>query len=175
MADEFTIDSAEFKVFYKAMTNVDVEIKKSLRKRLMDAAKPIVEEVKQAELALPSKREAGETRKKKGATLGLRASLANATKSDFNGTGKGAAVHIRVSTTKFMAVSGRPRTIPYYVDGRKSDWRHPIYGRRALSEDWARQKATPFLGVTIIPHKEEFAREVTDAVMDALAAVTPIK
>ena len=173
MADEFTIDSAEFKAFYKAMTKVDPEVKKSIRKRLMDAAKPIVEEVKQAELNIPATREAGETRKKKGATLGLRASLANATKADFNGTSKGAAVHIRVSTTKFMAASGRPRTLPYYMEGRrKRAWRHPVFGNR---EVWVAQSSHPVLAPTVLQHKEKFAKEVTEAVMDALQAVTPIK
>ena len=173
MADEFTIDSAEFKAFYKAMTKVDPEVKKSIRKRLMDAAKPIVEEVKQAELNIPATREAGGTRKKKGETLGLRASLAKATKADFNGTSKGAAVHIRVSTTKFMAASGRPRTVPYYMEGRrKRAWRHPVFGNRDV---WVAQSSHPFLAPTVLQHKEKFAKEVTEAVMDALQAVTPIK
>lgn len=173
MADEFTIDSAEFKAFYKAMTKVDPEVKKSIRKRLMDAAKPIVEEVKQAELNIPATREAGATRKKKGETLGLRAALANATKADFNGTSKGAAVHIRVSTTKFMAASGRPRTLPYYMEGRrKRAWRHPVFGNRDV---WVAQSSHPFLAPTVLQHKEKFAKEVTEAVMDALQAVTPIK
>jgi hypothetical protein len=173
MADDFTIDSAEFKAFYKAMTKVDPEVKKAIRKRLMDAAKPIVAEVKQVELNIPATHEAGATRKKKGENLGLRAALASATKADFNGTSKGAAVHIRVSTTKFMSASGRPRTIPYYIEGRrKRSWRHPVFGNRDV---WVTQSAHPFLAPTVSAHKEKFAKEVTDAVMDALQQVTPLK
>jgi len=171
--DDFTVDVAEFKAFYKALGNIDPEIKKQLRKRLMDAAKPIVEEVKQAEINIPASREAQTGRKKRGETMGLRAALANATKADLKGTGRGAAVHIRVSTTKFMSASGRPRTIPYYMEGRrKRPWRHPVFGNR---EVWVAQKPHPFLAPTVSKHREDFQKQVTSAVLDALSEVTNMK
>ena len=171
--DDFSIDSAEFKAIYKALGKVEPEIKKQLRKRLMEVAKPIVEEVKQAELNIPASREAQKGRKKRGETMGLRAALANATKADINGTGRGAAVHIRVSTTKFMAASGRPRTIPYYMEGRrKRPWRHPVFGNR---EAWVVQKPHAFLAPTVSKHREDFKNQVTSAVLDAISQVTPMK
>jgi len=170
MADDFEIDYKEFGKFYSAMSKVDPEVKKQLRKRLMEAAKPIVDEVKTVELQIPSKSGQAESkRKKRGENLGLRQSLAAATIADLKATKRGGAVHIRVSTTRFMAASGRPRTLPYYMEGRrKRPWRHPVYGNR---ENWVTQRPHPFLGVTVMKHKNEFEKQVTSAVLDAIASV----
>ena len=167
---QLEIDTKEFILFYKAISMTDIELKKSLRKRMMALAKPIVDDVKQAEKNIPSSRGVvGQTRKKKGEHLGLRASLAAATKADFNGTGRGAVMHIRVSGTRFMAVSGRPRTIPYYMEGRrKRDWRHPVFGNR---ENWVKQDKHPFLNITVFKHEADFLREVSKAVEDTLSYI----
>lgn len=163
-------DSSEFVKFYKALAQVDPDLKKALRKRLMVMAKPVVSDVKQAALSIPSSRETGGTRKKKGATLGLRASLAAAAKVDFNGTRPGAVLHIRISTTRFMAVSGRPRTLPYYMEKRrKRPWRHPVFGN---SDVWVQQEGHAFLMPTVIQHKPKFINEVKNAVDDALNQIS---
>jgi len=172
MADTFKVDDKEFVAFYKALAQFDPELKKALRKRLIELAKPVVAEVKAAELSLPSNRELGGTRKKKGGHLGLRASLAAATKADFNGTGRGAVLHVRVSTSRFLTVSGRPRTIPFYVEGRRKDpWKHPIFGRREKIEDWVIQKPKPFLGVIVSRNKPAFAMAVEKAVNDVATEI----
>ena len=166
---QFEIDAKEFAVFYKAISMTDPELKKSLRKRMLALAKPIVDDVKQAEMNIPSRRDVGDTRKKKGETLGLRASLAAATKADFNGTGRGAVLHIRVSGTRFVSVSGRKRTLPYYMEGRrKRPWRHPVYGNR---NKWVQQPSHPFLNVTVMKHEKEFVNQVSKAVEDTLSYI----
>lgn len=166
MADGLKVDTKEFIAFYKAISQTDKELKKSFRKRLMLLAKPIVAEVKAAELAIPSKGASGPTRKKKGETLGLRASLAAATKADFNATGRGSVLHVRVSKTRFAAVSGRYVSLPYYMDGRrKRAWRHPVFGDKNV---WIKQDAHPFLGKTVDKYKPEFARQIGKAVEDTL-------
>ena len=48
---------------------------------------------------------------------------------------------------------------------RKRAWRHPVFGNR---ENWVEQKSHPFLAVTVLPHKMQFAGEVTKALDDAL-------
>ena len=161
------IDPADFAKRVREISQVDPEFKKAVKKRLKTAAEPVVEEVKRAALSIPAKGgDATAARKKRGENLGLRASLANATISDINPTKKGAILKIRVSTTKFISASGRPRTIPYYMEGRrKRAWRHPVFGNR---ENWVEQKPHPFLGVTVLPHKMKFAGEVTQALDDAL-------
>jgi hypothetical protein len=161
------IDPTDFAKRVREISQVDPEFKKSIKKRLKTAAEPVVQEVKRAALVIPAKGgDAEASRKKKGENLGLRASLANATIADVNPTKKGAILKIRVSTSKFMSASGRPRTIPYYMEGRrKRAWRHPVFGNR---ENWVAQQPHPFLGVTVLPHKMKFASEVTQALDDAL-------
>ncbi|MEI8286040.1 MAG: hypothetical protein WCG15_01940 [Actinomycetes bacterium] len=109
------IDRSEFISFYKSINAVSPEIQKSMRKRLNVAAKPIVADIKQAALSLPSKVESGQTQQSYENLFSLRRAVASSVKSRFNGTGKGGVLQIRVSTTDFMAISGRPRTLPYYL------------------------------------------------------------
>ena len=169
MAEEIKCDSTEFIKFYKAVANIDPEVKKQIRKHLMQAAKPIVQDVKNTVLALPSNRSVTGTRKKKGESLGLRASIANAAKADFNGTGRGAVAHIRISTSKFMSASGRSRTLPYYLEGRrKRAWRHPVFGNR---EVWTAQDPKPYLASTVFKHRDEFEKAVSEAVDQALQVI----
>lgn len=162
------LDAADFAKRVREIQKVEPEFRKNVKKRLKLAAEPVVQKVKQAVLNIPSKGgEVSSTRKRKGEYLGLRASLANAAGSDINPTKKGAIVKIRISTTKFMKASGRPRSIPYYVEGRrKRPWKHPVFGNR---EVWPIQPPHPFLGVTIVQYKKEFASQVVDALNDALA------
>jgi len=161
------IDPTDFAKVVKEIAQVDPNFKKVVRKRLKTAAEPVVQEVKRAALAIPAQGgEATAGRKKKGQSLGFRASLANAAISDVNPTKKGAILKIRISTTKFLSASGRPRTLPYYMEGRrKRAWRHPVFGNR---ENWVSQQSHPFLGVTVLPHKKDFANEVVQALDDAL-------
>ena len=169
MADD-AIKAEEFVKFYKAVSQIDPELKKALRKHLMSKVAPIVEEVRQAALAIPSNREVGGTRKKKGQTLGLRASLAAAAKADFNGTGRGAVVHIRISKTRFQAVSGKEnRSLPHYMEGRrKRPWRHPVFGNK---EVWVEQSSHPFLGVTVWKNQDKFIKGVSDSVEETIQAL----
>jgi hypothetical protein len=171
------VQADEFKKYYRQISNVDAEVRKALRKNLMEAAKPVVEKVRQAALAIPSKGgEAVATRKKKGESLGLRQSLAAATKADLNATGRGAGVHIRVSRSKFASVSGRPGGLPYYVDKRvKKPWRHPVFADAGASKGswkgaWVTQPAHPFLGVTASKYRKEYEKAVSKATVDALKA-----
>jgi hypothetical protein len=159
----FRVDSDEFKAFYKALSSVDPEMRKALRRNLVLLAKPVVAQVKASALAIPASREVVGTRKKKGSNLGLRASIAGAVKADIHGMGKGAAVHIRVSGTRFVALSGQPnRSLPYYMEGRrKRPWRHPVFGNR---ENWVVQQKHPFLGDVVARNKPAFEKSVEKAV-----------
>lgn len=173
MADEQVLDAKAFVGFYKAVSKIDPQIKTALRRHIMSKTAPIVEEVRQAALAIPASREAGSTRKKKGSSLGLRASLAAAAKADFNGTSKGGVVKIKISSTRFLSVSGREnRSLPYYVEGRrKRAWRHPVFGN---TEVWVTQEKHPFLWVTVSKHKQEFVNSVQSAVDETLQALDSV-
>lgn len=170
------VKAEEFGDYYKRIGKVDVEIRKALRRRLTAAAKPVVAEVKQAALSIPAKGgNAVVKRRKSGETVGLRASLAMATQSYFYATAKGGGIKIRVSRSKFEAVSGRPNTIPYYVEGRrKRAWKHPVFEKTkgpvtsGNAENWITQKPSPFLGVTVQKHRDAYGKEVTAAITDAI-------
>ena len=168
------IDRSEFISFYKSIGQVSPEIQKAMRKRLNAAAKPIVAEVKQAALALPSKVENGGTQEGYENLFSLRRAIASSVKSRFNGTGRSGVLQIRVSTSEFMALSGRPRTIPYYLEGRKRRWRHPVFGNK---DKWVDQEARPFLAVTAYkPHNVELVYEALGgAVEDGLTVMTNSK
>lgn len=174
MAEEAVeINAKEFVGFYKAVSKIDSELKKALRREMVSKTAPIVEEVRQAALAIPASRDAGSTRKKKGQTLGLRASLAAAAKADFNGTSKGGVVKIKISSTRFLSVSGRVnRSLPYYVEGRrKRAWRHPVFGN---TDVWVEQQKHPFLGVTVMRHKKDFVNAVQGAVDETMKALDSV-
>jgi len=170
------VKAEEFGDYYKRIGKVDVEIRKALRRRLTAAAKPVVAEVKQAALSIPAKGgNAVVKRRKSGETVGLRASLAMATSSYFYATAKGGGIKIRVSRSKFESVSGRPNTIPYYVEGRrKRAWKHPVFEKTkgpvtsGNAQNWITQKASPFLGVTVQKHRDAYGKEVTAAITDAI-------
>jgi len=170
MADNVDYDVSEFVKFYKAVGNIDVELKKQLRKAIMESTKPIVQDVRSTVLALPSKRSVTSTRKKKGETLGLRASIAAATKSEFDGNAKrGALVRIKVSGSRFQAVSGRYRTLPRYLEGRtKKVWRHPVFGNK---EVWVSQNSKPYLFNTVLKYRDAVERSIAKAVDDTLQTI----
>ena len=168
------IDRSEFISFYKSIGQVSPEIQKAMRKRLNAAAKPIVAEVKQAALALPSKVENGSTQEGYENLFSLRRAIASSVKSRFNGTGRGGVLQIRVSSTEFVALSGRPRTIPYYLEGRRRRWRHPVFGNR---DNWVEQAPKPFLNVTAYSPQnvDKVYDAIGKAVEDGLTVLTNTK
>lgn len=170
MAEQIEIDASQFVSFYKAVSKIDPELKKALRKQLLSKTEPIVNDVRQAALSIPASREAGMTRKKKGVSLGLRASIASSVKSDFNGTGNGAVVNIRVSRTRFMAVSGKAGSLPARMEGR-GRWRHPVFGNKNV---WVQQKSHPFLWTTVMKHQQEFIDAVSSSVDETMQALDSV-
>lgn len=172
MADELKVDTQEFLAFYKALSQTDPELKKALRKNMRTLAKPILADVRRAEMAIPSKNTPGPKGAGGESFLGLRASLVTATKVDFSGTGRGAVLSIRVSKSKFEAVSGRPRSLPWHVEGRlKRKWRHPIFGRRATGADFYDQPPQPYLWKTVSTHQPRLENAVGQAVNEVLQQI----
>jgi len=164
------IDARDYDLLYKRVRQLDVEVGKQLRKRLTATAKPIVEEVRTAARRLPSRSggEAAKWRKKKGvdAGAGLRQGLAAGAQAQVNPTRPGNfSIRIKVSSTKFAAATGKPGSLPRYVEGlTRRPWRHPVFG----TDKWVVQSSTPFLLDTVLPHKHEVAEQVRKAFLDAL-------
>jgi hypothetical protein len=172
------VDSKDYSRFYAATRKVEPEITKALRKRLTAIAKPITAEVRQKALALPSKQGGMAEHGGRGATgLGLRQGIAAAVEQKVRPAGKsGLNIRIRVSGTKFMEKTGKPRKLPRYVEGfSKKPWRHPVFADAGATKGswkgaWVIQAATPFLVQTVLPHKEEFRGAVYDAFAEAVRA-----
>lgn len=177
MGNQVEVDSKDFAAFYTAIAKTDLELKKSLRKKMTGLAKPIVRDVRAAAKAIPAKGEVGETRSKKdGAGLGLRASLALATASAFRVKGHTSVLKVRVSGTKFASVfkndnGGNSRMLPYRMDGAWAEqrpWKHPVFGRKDTE---VTQKPHPFLWDAVSKHKEEVNKEIAKAVDETLAFI----
>lgn len=137
--------SDDLRFYYKELRKFSPELAKELRKSLLRAAAPVVQEIKQSARALPSKGAIGSERKHKGSSLGLRQSLAAATQARLVTGTRDARVEIRISSTRFAQVSGRYRSLPFHVEGiavkGKARWRHPVFGNE---DHWVTQKPTPF-------------------------------
>jgi hypothetical protein len=84
--------------------------------------------------------------------LGLRESIARATKLQITGRG-----------VKFHVVSAQlpesQKNLPRLLDSDKG-WRHPVFGNR---EDWVDQKGQPYFGQTIKRRAPEFRRAIEKA------------
>jgi|GEM_PF-4599017 len=162
--------------FQRRTKRMDDELNRSLRKRMTRIARPIALEVRAAALAIPSKGGATQGyRKKKGVTggAGLRQGIAAAVETKSEATKKGnVSLRIRVSGTKFSRATGKPTSLPRYMEGKsRKPWRHPIF----VPEDkmpgepgqWAAQSAHPFLLPTVLPHRPDVERAIRLAVEDA--------
>ena len=150
------------------------DLRKKLRKRIADAGKPVLDEVKAAVRNLPVTSHGGggkqrtafnvaraSTERAKAAAArrgaGLRATIASATRLQI--TAKG--VRFAVNSNRFPA---EQRTLPRHLDSQKG-WRHPVFGDR---ETWVHQRGRPYFAATIKKRAPAFRRAVLDA-MDEIA------
>jgi hypothetical protein len=167
-------DAQDFHRLATRIGKLDNEVKKEMRRKFTKIAKPVVVEVKAAALSLPSGRGKSDIKVKRGSPVGLRSAISRSVGSRSTTTRKGAGLHIRVSTKRFLTLFPQGnRKIPYYVEGRiKRGWKHPVFGQNMdKPENWPIQKPTPFLTVTAKKHKQEMAKEVNEAFTDALTKV----
>lgn len=172
-----SIEGDDFSVLYKQVQKFDKELAKATRKRITAAAVPARDDVRRAALSLPSGGGNATTYRKKrgssGGDAGLRQGLAAATEIKVIASRPGNfCIRIRVSSSKFAAKTGKPLTLPRYVEGlRRKPWRHPVFVARADlpgTRPWAAQSATPFLVPTLQRHKPQVQRAVKAALQDAV-------
>lgn len=104
------------------------EIRKQFSRQLREAAKPMVPAVRRSIKAIPSKT---------GNRKGLRARMSKAVKLEVKTSGRQAQVSLRVDGRKMPNKEG---SLPAYMDGRKSPWRHPVFGQ----DQWVAQRPHPF-------------------------------
>lgn len=145
------------------------DLRKALRKKITEAGRPVVDDVKAAVRDLPVTSRGGgrkarttynvgrattERAKSSAArrAAGLRATVASATKLQV--TAKG--VRIVIQSSKLPPDQ---RTLPRHLDSEKG-WRHPVFGDRDV---WVHQKGRPYFAVTIKRRAPAFRRAVLEA------------
>ena len=127
------------------------QLVKQYRKELRAAAKPMVPAVRASIRAIPAA---------SGQHSGLRQRMASATRLSVRTSGRKAEIAVRVDGRKMAPGEG---ALPAYMDGRKRDWRHPVYGTRV----WVRQEPHPYFDraiAPIVPRSRVAIRLATDAV-----------
>lgn len=145
------------------------DLRKALRKKISEAGKPVLEDVKAAARAIPVTSRGGGTRQRRRYNVsrattdrakqsaerrhaGLRATIAAATKLQI--TAKG--VRFVVQSSKLPEDQ---RRLPRHLDS-EDGWEHPTFG------DWnakVRQKGRPYFAVTIKKKASVFRRAALDA------------
>jgi hypothetical protein len=171
------IEVRDAKDFHRLATRIgklDNEVKKEMRRKFTKIAKPVVADVKAAALSLPSGRGKSDIKVKRGSPVGLRSAISRSVGSRSTTTRKGAGLHIRVSTKRFLTLFPQGnKKLPYYVEGRtKRGWKHPVFGANMdKPENWPIQNPTPFLSVTALKHREKMIVEVNEVFTEALTKV----
>ena len=176
-----TIDGDDWVTLYKRIRHLDNAVGKRLRTELTKAARPARDAVRKAALAIPSKGGTTEKyRKKKGVDhggAGLRQGIAYATeikvgvsKPDYF------SLRIRVSGSKFRTATGKPATLPRYMEGMsRKPWRHPVFVAEAdmpgPDGSWAAQEPHPYLLETVMQHKPAAIAAVRKAFIEALGDI----
>jgi hypothetical protein len=144
------VDSAEFRRTMLSLRGFDKRIYALTRKRIREAAKPVVADVR-AELRSGGPSETG---MRDGLAAGTRASVS---------IGKKAGVTIVTSPARLPR--GKQQMARSW---NNNSFRHPVFGDR---QQWVSQTGNPYFESTILAHKAEFQRAVLAALQEAVREV----
>jgi hypothetical protein len=173
--DAIYMTSEDLSKLYKATRDVDKDMVKHLRKRILAASAPILSEVKSAALKIPSKGGETETSGRGQTQLGLRQGIASAAEVKINPNRQGSfSVRIRISGTKFRSKTGKYGSLPRKMEGlSRKPWRHPVFPEQGSTGgtwqgSWAVQEKHPYLLPTVLGRKKEVRESVIKAFIDTL-------
>lgn len=154
----------------------------ALRKRIQDAGRPVLDEVKAAARSIPVTSEggggadrrrtfnslqAGRRAAKSGKDIGkaaarggrrnagLRSSVAAATKLQITARG----IRFAVDSSNLPESQ---RSLPRHLDSPKG-WRHPVFGN---TQNWVHQQGRPYFASTISRSAPKFRQSILDAMED---------
>jgi hypothetical protein len=139
------VDSASFNRLMRAFRGFDKKLYAATRKRIRDAAGPVVADVK------------AEVRKGGPSRNGLREALASGTRVSI-GLGKRAGVTVVTNPP-----AGKPSMAHAWESG---SFRHPVFGGSV----WVSQTGNEFFFSTILAHRLEFQRAILAALLEAIRA-----
>jgi hypothetical protein len=154
------VDSGDLKAVGKALKQQadGKELRKQLAKELRSEIRPMVQAVKAAWLAAPSRGHATSSRSRRSEP-NLRTLLAKATAGQVRFTGKEAGVRVRTDGRK---LPDGMKALGGYAEGiRRRGWRHPVFGD---TETWVQQRAFPRFYRTVQPDESRARQACIDAV-----------
>lgn len=173
-----TLGAMQYRALARQMREVGSQgrvLRKHLRRRITDAGKPVVEEVRQAARDIPVKGTPGGGALQRRRAAVLRARSARGAARAARGSHSlrralAAATSLRTVNSGISIVLKASRmaegqeTLPRHMNSEKG-WRHPVYGDR---RDWVHQTGHPFFDVTIRKREAEFRRACEQAIQDTL-------
>lgn len=133
-----------------------------LRAAVRREGRPAVAAARAAWLSVEVQSSKGGTARPDRST-GLRARVAAATDTQVTQQG----VRILVRGKRVDPVYGQ--ALAWYLNGSGKPWRHPIFGRRARSQDWAVQRGQMVFHRTVDAHAPAF-RAAIERAMEEVAA-----
>jgi hypothetical protein len=180
-----TLGAMQFRYLARSLREIGPEgrqLRQELRKRITDAGRPVVQDVRQAVRDVPVKgtQGGGALQRRRAAVLkartvrsaaraaagrhSLRRAIASAT--GLRVVNRGVYIIVRAS----QMPEGQ-ETLPKHLNNPKG-WRHPVYGDRAT---WVHQEGHPYFDVTIRRHEVEFRRACEQAIEDVLNRVRQLR
>lgn len=141
------------------------ELRKDLSRRLTNAVKPIVPDIRTAVKSIPSKGATGSGHSarsamfKRGGSGSLRDHIARAVQAKTSVSGQNVGVRIRIDASK---MPDDQRGLPKLMEG-PGKWRHPVYGNH---DTWVTQKSHPYFFRSIQPHLSRVETEVVEVMTD---------
>lgn len=133
-----------------------MDLQRSLRAAVQREGEPTVSAVRAAWLGIEVSSSRGGVARPDRSTS-LRARVAAATRLQATPTG----IRITVAASRVDPVYGR--SLPWYLNASGRPWRHPIFGRRATSRDWAVQRGESVFFTTINAHAPAFRAAIERA------------
>lgn len=138
------VHGPEWQATVDALREVDDTLSERFKRALEDAARPTLEELRRAALALPAH---------KAKHTGLRARI-------------GAGVGVRVAAKGIRFTTSMPpgeEELPRGEDSGERGWRHPVFGH----DTWVHQRGGSWFRSTISNDRPRFERAFTDVLDEA--------
>jgi len=160
--------AAEYRALARSLRQAGrKDLRAKLRKKIVEAGKPVVDDVKSAVqgIAVTGSRGGGSSQRRKFLSAkrtisarrktGLRRSIASATGLRITSRG----VRIIVNSDRLPQDQ---RNLPRHLDSPKG-WRHPVFGNWHNGRKPVHQRGQPYFAVTIKRHAPRFRRAILEA------------
>lgn len=144
-----------------------VELRKSMGKRMRGAIKPIVPDMRREIRQIPSKGQDKERSKKaiNERPMGLREATARGVQVKISYSGTRVGARIRIDPRHFPPGQ---KALPKFLDGTIPQWKHAVYGTGTM----VNQRQHPFFLRTIRKHEDRATHEIAQILEDVSSQLT---